>query len=91
MNALQRLVKTVEWMATKGVATDKVPEQVAAERLEICERCEHFIKATRQCGKCLCFMDVKTKLVYDPVESVKQLEEIKTFCPVGKWGAFTNN
>lgn len=48
------------------------PEDVKAERLEICNTCEFFKHATRQCRKCGCFMDLKTRLD-------------KASCPMKKW------
>lgn len=41
-------------------------------RISICEGCEHFIKMTKQCSKCGCFMKLKTKLT-------------DASCPIGKW------
>jgi hypothetical protein len=46
-------------------------EEVKKERMEICEKCEHFTKLFF-CDECGCFMPVKTGL------------ENKT-CPLGKW------
>lgn len=45
--------------------------EVRAKRLEICGECPELNKI-RQCGKCHCFVDMKTKL-----------EE--AFCPLRKW------
>jgi len=49
-------------------------EEIAAIRFEICRGCEFLIKATNQCKKCGCFMNMKTKLAL-------------AACPVGKWHA----
>ena len=86
MNAIQRLAATVEWMVGNGVDSTKVPKEVKQERLEICRKCEHFTKS-RQCGLCLCFMDVKASLVFDPVQSAKQLKDVRTICAANppKW------
>ena len=48
------------------------PEDVKAERLEICKTCEFFRARFNQCSKCGCFMNIKTTLK-------------KATCPVGKW------
>ena len=48
-----------------------VPEGVKFQRKAICEACPRLM-ATRQCGECFCFIDLKT--------SVKQES-----CPLGKW------
>jgi len=47
-------------------------EQKAAERYSICRACPELIKLTKQCKKCGCLMNKKTKL------------ELAT-CPLGKW------
>jgi hypothetical protein len=53
-----------------------VPEDVYSERYETCKSCEFFIKPTKQCSKCLCFMKVKCALTF-------------AFCPENKWHAYT--
>jgi hypothetical protein len=47
-------------------------EEKADKRYSICKVCPHFIKATKQCKKCGCFMAAKSKLE-------------KALCPIGKW------
>ena len=47
-------------------------EELANYRLEICKSCEFFKPKTQRCGKCGCFMKLKTGL-----ENAK--------CPIGKW------
>jgi hypothetical protein len=42
-------------------------------RIEICRKCEHFIKATQQCGDCWCFMPAKVLMP-------------SAECPKQKWG-----
>ena len=42
------------------------------KRISICEGCEHFIKITKKCSKCGCFMKLKTRLT-------------DASCPIGKW------
>jgi hypothetical protein len=44
--------------------------------MSTCQSCEFFVKATHQCKKCGCFMDIKTKL-------------LNAECPIGKWGQVT--
>ena len=51
----------------------KVSGEIKRHRLDLCESCDEFLP-TRQCGKCLCFMDLKTQLPHAE-------------CPVGKWAA----
>lgn len=51
----------------------RVSGEVLEKRLAICSTCEHFIKLTKQCKKCGCFMRLKGALPHSE-------------CPVGKWG-----
>ena len=50
----------------------RVENEIAKERLAICEACPELKPATKQCKECGCFMVAKTKL---PNAS----------CPLGKW------
>jgi hypothetical protein len=51
---------------------EKVSEEEAIRRFDICKACPELIKLTKQCRNCGCFMAVKTKLE-------------KATCPIGKW------
>lgn len=51
----------------------RVKTEVAEARFAACLGCKHLIKATKQCKKCGCFMEAKTKLPHAE-------------CPIGKWG-----
>jgi hypothetical protein len=51
---------------------EKSPEELMEARLEICKMCEFYKAKTNRCGKCNCFMKLKTTL-----------KDAK--CPVGKW------
>lgn len=53
---------------------ERVSEEIAKKRFNICKGCPELIKLTNQCKKCGCFMSAKTKL------SIAS-------CPIGKWGA----
>ena len=53
---------------------ERVGAKLKAERLAICKTCPFLIKATNQCKKCGCFMNLKTQLA-------------EAYCPVGKWHA----
>jgi len=54
-------------------AQSKVSEEVAKERMDICEGCEHLVATTKQCRKCGCFMKLKVTLK-------------RAHCPIDKWG-----
>jgi hypothetical protein len=51
---------------------DRISEDIAQEKLSICQSCPELIKLTSQCKKCGCFMPAKTKL-------------LNAQCPIGKW------
>lgn len=50
----------------------KADPELAEQRLNICKGCPELIKLTRQCKKCGCFMQVKSKMKL-------------AVCPIGKW------
>lgn len=52
--------------------TKKTDVDISTSRMSICLQCPELISLTKQCKKCGCFMEVKTKL-----ESAK--------CPLAKW------
>jgi len=55
----------------------RTPIDVRDERYKICQSCPFFIKITRQCKKCGCFMKEKVKLS-------------DASCPAGKWGVYND-
>jgi len=58
--------------------TEYADEATAKERMDMCLECEYLIDLTKQCRKCGCFMNLKTKLAYAE-------------CPIGKWVAVDVN
>jgi hypothetical protein len=49
-----------------------IDQKTADQRMDICKSCPELIQLTKQCKKCGCFMEMKTKLEYAK-------------CPIGKW------
>ena len=47
-------------------------DEVSNSRLDICKACPELIQFSKQCRKCGCFMNLKTKLE-------------NASCPIGKW------
>jgi hypothetical protein len=67
----KNLGDTRPWhMLTKH--NEYVPNEISEPRMAICTTCPELIKATRQCKKCGCFMNLKSKLP-------------EAVCPLGKW------
>jgi hypothetical protein len=52
--------------------TEYVEDSISQARFEICKSCPELIKTTKQCKKCGCLMNLKTKLQH-------------ATCPIGKW------
>lgn len=52
--------------------TEYVSEEIADERLKVCNACPELIQLTKTCKKCGCFMTLKTKFA-------------KATCPLEKW------
>ena len=55
-----------------NVDAPKTTDAGAQARLDICKACPELIKATHQCKKCGCIMNLKVKLA-------------AAACPLGKW------
>ena len=53
---------------------EKVSYDISSSRMTICKQCPEFIKAIKQCKKCGCIMNIKTKLPH-------------AFCPLKKWNS----
>lgn len=49
-----------------------VIDELQEKRYAVCLECPELLHATKQCKKCGCFMQMKTKLV-------------EASCPIGKW------
>ena len=49
-----------------------IDQKTTEQRMDICKACPELIQLTKQCKKCGCFMEMKTKLEYAK-------------CPIGKW------
>ena len=64
----QLITATADYVSTGTAIHDN---DVVKYRLSLCSQCENFTK-TRQCTKCLCFMDLKARLG-------------GSVCPESKW------
>lgn len=64
MDVFELKIKVVNGQAPKKI--------LSTARVNICEKCEFMLKATRQCKVCWCFIDLKSKLV-------------DSECPEHKW------
>jgi hypothetical protein len=68
-NIFASAVSTVKDLAKDSTLAAEATRQT---RVEMCERCDKFRSATRQCSQCGCFVDMKARF------QVMQ-------CPLGKW------
>lgn len=51
---------------------EKASKDDSENRYSLCLQCPELLKLTKQCKKCGCFMEIKTKLK-------------AATCPIGKW------
>ena len=70
MEMAKNFVKSAAKHVQSGMKN--VTEEKQAERLKICSECPFIVENGSRCGKCGCFLQVKTKW------------ESST-CPIGKW------
>ena len=61
--------------AGQGLMNGKVSAEIREARYETCKACPAFIKDSKRCGDCGCFMQAKTWVGGDP----------KKLCPRKKW------
>ena len=88
--AVRKSAEIVSYYANEGIDLERVEKSVSDQRMNICKSCEidgkkGLIMPLYNCRECGCFMHLKTTLLYDPVESGRQGEKVKTVCPLGKW------
>jgi hypothetical protein len=69
MGLLDAIKEIAEKIFTNGVLA---PPEVANRRLKICNSCPYLLRRTRNCRKCACFVDAKTKYADQR-------------CKLGKW------
>jgi hypothetical protein len=69
MGLLETLKNIAGKIFTNGVL---VEPEVAKQRLRVCNRCPYLIRKTKNCKKCLCFVE----------EKVKYQDQR---CKIGKW------
>lgn len=94
-NAVKRAGEILSYYASEGIDLETVPKEESKNRMDICKACEiqqpdgtilqGLIRPTLNCRECGCFMVIKTKLLFDPIESGAKGEKTKTHCPLGKW------
>jgi len=68
MQFLDKIKQRMKLLVDKSIASEEIQKQ----RIEMCNSCEHLLHFTRQCKKCGCAVDAKTKLS-------------SSSCPVNKW------
>ena len=94
-SAVKRAAEIVSYYANEGIDLETVPKEQSKNRMEICRACtipqpdgteiKGLIYPTLNCRSCGCFMLIKTRLLFDPIESGAKGEKTLTHCPLGKW------
>ena len=62
-------------VVSQGIRHGKVSNQDREERLETCRQCPSFIKESKRCAECGCFMEAKSWIAGNP----------DMLCPLKKW------
>ena len=63
---------TIEARPWHLLTEEKVQEEEFARRMTICEECPFLKRPAKQCSKCGCFMNLKSRIK-------------KAHCPMHKW------
>lgn len=71
MSFLEKLKQKTQEISQK-VLPELASDDVQKDRINICNSCEFLFTPTRNCKKCGCFVDAKTKLQ-------------SASCPINKW------
>ena len=69
------MAKGLVKVAGQAVRNGRVSEEIRNERYDTCKGCPAFIKDSKRCSECGCFMESKTWIGGDP----------NTLCPLKKW------
>lgn len=79
--------KALAEMALGGYDSTKVAHEVFEARMLACRACPKHSPLLNQCSVCGCFLNIKARLLYDPVATSRHPEKEKqlTVCPEGKW------
>lgn len=79
-------IKALAQLALGGYDSTTVDEPTYESRMQTCRNCPQF-GGLNQCGVCGCFMNIKARLLFDPVETDKHPDKEKqlTKCPIGNW------
>ncbi len=64
---------------------EKVDEQTAKQRYQVCKSCDKYDQSEDKCTVCGCFMETKTAMKIHNNFFKNRLEA--THCPLGRWGA----
>lgn len=74
LDKLKMAAKSAKSVASNAIEGKEltVTQEVFNKRMSACHECPKYLKATNQCGECLCFLSLKGKL--------KDME-----CPLHKW------
>lgn len=70
-----QMAKGLASTAKQALQHGNVSPEIRTERWEMCQQCPEFIKESKRCSLCGCFMKAKTWVKGDP----------KLLCPAKKW------
>ena len=70
-----KMAKGLVASAGQAIRHGKVASEIREERYETCKACPAFMKDSKRCSECGCFMEAKTWIGGDPDK----------LCPLKKW------
>ena len=70
-----KMAKGLMKTAGQAMRNGKVSAEIREERYDTCKSCPFFVKDSKRCSDCGCYMEAKTWVGGDP----------KNLCPQNKW------
>jgi len=72
---MRQMAKNLVKTSGQALKNGKVSREIREERYEICKQCPSFLKDSKRCAECGCFMEAKTWVGGNP----------DLLCPLKKW------
>lgn len=70
--------KYSDWIYPNLDQQKEAVKEQAEKNIQVCYNCDKWIKSTRRCSVCGCFMDLKSIVL-------KLVDKTKNPCPLNKW------
>jgi hypothetical protein len=73
--SMGKMSKNLAKTAGQAIRNGRVTKEIRDERYDTCNSCEFFVKETKRCSECGCYMEAKTWVGGNP----------DGLCPKKKW------